>query len=515
MGVRLLLVVLLVLLPGCRSTPTRPSIDLKTEERSAAFFPFFNLPWFQYRRDFGKVNAWEHVGASSAAPAMAKSFAALHQAGVKGVVWFLLADGGAAPNFDSEGRILGLDPLFLADLKAALAIAEENQISVVWVLMDHLWMKPAELSGATQLFGHSRLIEDASQQQLFLDKVLEPILVVASNSRSTAGWIVMNEPEIALNEGWVNEQQLFPFLNAVASRIRQNRATAAISIGHADIESLIDFTNNYPEAPISFLSFHHYRNYMPPAVARIRRTIGDSRKPIYVGEFNWNELSLPHMELDLQSIIAGSYQLGYAGIWPWSLNPKEGTAPASINVKEYAALVRESEKFPEVPNLSEKAAEGALTQVDAWRLELELHRSQIAENTQKLIETKRLLAQIEPELAKRSVELEKAQSANQQLVAALTESRSKIAWMRWLPWASQDLALEQANEKQLQARMDVSKNGVTWMDEANANFKKSDAELKAQQNWKKLYEMRIRGNQFQLAAKQRHRKLTRQLYNLP
>ena len=95
--------------------------------------------------------------------AMTKVFRELKHAGVQGVVWFLLADGGAAPSFNSSGEIVSLDATFVADFKAGLAIAEENEMSVVWVLLDHLWLKLAETSGSAQLFGHARLMDDPLQ----------------------------------------------------------------------------------------------------------------------------------------------------------------------------------------------------------------------------------------------------------------------------------------------------------------------------------------------------------------
>ncbi len=36
------------------------------------------------------------------------------------------------------------------------------------MLLDHLWLKPAETSGSVQLFGHARLMDDPLQQTVFL-----------------------------------------------------------------------------------------------------------------------------------------------------------------------------------------------------------------------------------------------------------------------------------------------------------------------------------------------------------
>ncbi len=114
---------------SCRSSRPTPLIDLKNER---GFVPIANLAWFEYRRDFGAVPTWEHLGASQSKTAMTKVFRELKQAGVQGVVRFLLADGGAAPSFNSSGEIIGLNATFVADFKDGLAIAQENEMSVVW-----------------------------------------------------------------------------------------------------------------------------------------------------------------------------------------------------------------------------------------------------------------------------------------------------------------------------------------------------------------------------------------------
>ena len=110
----------------------------------------------------------------------------------------------------------------------------------------------------------------------------------------------------------------------------------------------------------------------------------------------------------------------------------------------------------------------------------------------------------------RTAELEKAREAHDRLVHSLKESRAKIASLRWLPWADKDLAVEQANEKQLMDRMNVQQ----WLQQAQETFQKAQAQVLEQRNWSSQYEMRIRGNQYQLKAKQRHIPITRKLYDL-
>ncbi len=475
---------------------------MKSEQR---FAPIFNLAWFEYRRDFGTVRTWEHLGVSQSQTAMSKNFNELRKAGVKGVVWFLLADGGAAPSFNSAGDIIGLDATFLADFKAGLAIAEANEMSVVWVLMDHLWLKPAEMSGSAQLFGHAHLLNNPMQQTVFLEKVLDPIVAIGSQSRSTAGWIVMNEPEVALGEGWTTEQKLYPFLSKVAGRVVEKHPGAAVSIGHVDVESLVDFQTDYPQAAVNFLNFHHYRNYMPPPAERVRQSIGGRRMPLYVGEFSWSDKTLQRPKGDLKSLVWGTFQLGYSGIWPWAIDPKHNPAK---DVDKYVETVLQA---PKMQPLAVDSAGGAARQIEAWKAEITDHDLQIALNQRKLSETGALLITLEADLVKQKAELEKARIAHDRLVHSLEESRAKIAKLRWLPWAGKDLAVEQANEKQLMDRMNVKQ----WLQQAEETFQKARAQVLEQRNWSSQYEMRIRGNQYQLKSKQRHIPITRRLYDLP
>ena len=487
---------------SCRSSHPIPLLDLKSNQ---GFAPIANLAWFEYRRDFGTVPTWEHLGASQSKTAMTKAFRKLKQAGVQGVVWFLLADGGAAPGFDSAGEIVGLDSTFIADFKAGIAIAEENEMSVVWVLLDHLWLKPAETSGAAQLFGHARLMDDPRQQTVFLEKVLDPIISIGSRSRSTAGWIVMNEPEVALGEGWTTEQKLFPFLSKVVARVIEKHSDASVSISHADVESLVNFQTEYPQTAINFLNFHHYRNYMPPSAERVLQSIAGRRLPLYIGEFSWNDKTLQRPFGDLRSIVGGSLQLGYSGIWPWAIDPKHNPAK---QVDQYVDAVLHASKMQPV---SMDSPAGATRQIETWKAEMKDHDLQIALNSKKLSETRNLLNKLEADLQMQTAELEKAREAHGRLVHSLDASRAKIAKLRWLPWAGKDLALEQANEKQLMERM----NGKQWLQQAQETFQKAQAQVLEQRNWSSQYEMRVRGNQFQLKAKQHHIPIARRLYDLP
>src|SRR3972149_6831409 len=86
--------------------------------------PYFwvgvNYPWKSYQ-DFG-TGAWGHSGVSSPGsyPEVDADFAAMSDAGVRIVKWRLFSDGRYRPGFDEDGRAIGFDTQFFADLDAAL-----------------------------------------------------------------------------------------------------------------------------------------------------------------------------------------------------------------------------------------------------------------------------------------------------------------------------------------------------------------------------------------------------------
>ncbi len=466
-----------MLLAGCGVRSVTPLVDLKSGNPSA----ILNLAWLDYRRDFGGPAAWEDKGVSSRREEVGRRFAELHDAGVKGVVWFLLADGGGAIRFDTDGRIIGLAASFLADFKAGLAIAEQNQMAVVWVLLDHLWMKPAEFSDGAKLFGHARLIEDVIEQKIFFERVLDPIIAAGSASAATVGWIVMNEPEVALGEGWVTEEQLFPFLVAASRRIKTKYPTSLVSIGHADYEAMIYFQREHSGA-VDFLTFHHYRDYLPP-------TKPEGELPVYVGEFNVTDSALGRISADMKTAVTSTRALGYAGAWPWGLKD-------IAQIREFVAA--QSVSVTKVIGQGPPAR-----QIELWGSEIKTHLSHIELNGQKLRDTQQLLATLEPELAKQEAETQRAQAAFDQLQKSLAESRIKIIRMKRAPWANQSLRLEEENEKQLTEPMETPKGPRQWLKEASAVQKKTQLEIVTQRAWIAKYEMHIRGNRYQIKAKQR------------
>ena len=480
---RFVTLLLVLLLSACSQNST-PRIDLG--HPGVRPEPVINLAWWHYRQDFGDVKGWQSRGVSRNRQQVSDGLRELKQAGASTVVWFLLADGGASPDFDALGNITTLDPSFFADYREAIKLAEQHGLSIVWVLMDHLWAKPLSMENGAPIFGHSQIIENPTNHAQFLEHVLDPILKI--DSPNIAAWIVINEPEVMLQEGWVSEDHLITFLEATAKRIKLRQPHKPVSIGHVDLEAMIAFQDKHSDIPQDFLNFHHYKSYLPPPIAQLRKRLNNTEKPIYLGEFNLNEDALQRPTNDLAVLSGWVRQLGYAGLWPWA-----ATQEGELRLKDIAAFTAALASPASTPLPDDRAA--LQLQMAQWRAGVERNRSEIAINTRKLRDTEALLQMEQAELAKELRELENAKAAHRLLVADSSASINKIRWMRWVPFGVESLNLELRNQLQLLDRLPAASQ---WVGRAQANVDRRSRQVDEQQRWKRTFESRVRGNQYQL-----------------
>ena len=313
-----------------------PQINLAAAETGETFQPAVNLPWFNYGQDFGQVPGWDWKGVSKNRSAAEACFSKLCQSGVKCVLWFLLCDGRGSLKFDSEGSVTGIDPTFWEDYDAVIKIAREYRVAILWVLVDWKWMQPAQQKDGASLFGHADIITDSQKRESFFKNALIPILRRYPYESQIAGWIIINEPENALKEGYVSSEAMQEFTRKTASLVKQFTSRQPVSIGSADLESLMEHWEK-DDNELDFLVFHHYGQSLPPPVPYIQSLAGKAgNKPIYIGEYDIKKPPVPIKEL-----VTWSVRLGYAGIWPWSLNaPKDGSeAPAYDEAQEMSEAI--------------------------------------------------------------------------------------------------------------------------------------------------------------------------------
>ena len=291
-----------------------PLIDLTSRMPEQSFQPIVSLPWLNYGQDFGQVSPWSWNGVSKNRSALETTFSRLRKQGVRCVVWFLFCDGRSL-EFDANRRVSGISSKFIEDYDTALEIAREYGVGILWVVIDYQLMFPGKSVNGASIFGNADIIEQSDKRQSFLDNALKPILKRYPYESRIAGWILINEPEHAIKEGYVSSGAIRGFTHEAAMLIRQNTDRQPVSVANADLESLIEYSGANA-GDVDFFIFHHYEHFLPPPVSNVRDLMAEGNdKPIYWGEFDIQNppVSIPHL-------ITWTQALGYAGIWPWSAN---------------------------------------------------------------------------------------------------------------------------------------------------------------------------------------------------
>ena len=294
-----------------------PKLDLDSTILEDTWRPIISIPWVTYGGDFGGVAGWHTSGISSDSR-IDPLFDRLEQNGVAAVVWFLFGDGRGALTFDPSGYVTGVVPSFWADYHAVQAAAERHHLRVVWVLTDFEIGMPVQVERGVQKRGRADLLEDPAKRHSLIKEALEPILKDKTASSQVAGWIVINEPEHLLRSGYVTDSAVRAFVTETAAEIKHYHPEQPVGLANTDLTSMIQFSGL---ESLDFLVFHHYGANLPPPAAFVRdylrsRFNGIARsKPIFIGEFNWN--FPPGMDLD--RFVLTCRELGYSGVWPWSL----------------------------------------------------------------------------------------------------------------------------------------------------------------------------------------------------
>lgn len=496
-----------------------PGFNLASLEASETYQPIPNIAFFKYRHDFGEVDVedgggnrrviWTGEGVARKRAAVDKIFRELSKSGVAAVVWFLFADGAAAPDFDRSGNITGLGQSFEDDYRAAVELAKNHGLSIIWVLIDNQWLKPKEVQddGAV-LYGHADVIEDANKRKDFFEKALKPMLRLYPTQSPIAGWIIVNEPEVALEQGYVAEKEMGEFISKAVDVIKANTDHQAVSVGHLDLESLIRFRENHPKIDIDFYNFHHYKSYLPPSVDHLGGWLGGAaRKPIYIGEFSLNEPAKPRpvldarRDVDLRRLVGWSRLLGYAGLWPWALKPVQDgpeqygdVAAVSTLVQEYRQSSGEIDRAAWLQH-AQRGIQIVTREIADWQNGLSGHGSEIAKNQSKLAEANRLLAEAQERFLSETATLSTAKGKHQQVSHDLAECQGRIARMQVTPnYDPAALAAERVNEKGLQTKLaDTQK----WIESATFNLANTMKEIAKQKYWQGEYSRIVRLNEYQ------------------
>ena len=344
-----------------------------------------NYPWSTdgttvfYGLDFG-ANIWgSHLGVSTRRDAVRADFAEMAALGFTAARWFLFCDGRAGIVYDDRGLPNGADPHLFADLDAALEIARDYGIGIVFVLFDHRWMftgvreTVADPVTGTVLAarlpeGRARVLLSQSGRDHLFDRIVEPLVRRYGNAgergdlvASILGFELMNEPDFVIEE-WerdlsrhVPRPLRFEVVAELVSRLSDSvheHSAAFSTLGCARLHNLWAWDDE--SLGLDVLQVHSYPDLRHPERETDLFGIPASelgvRRRVILGEFPGNGPAQhpdgasppPHTLGDyLEFAVRG----GYLGAWPWSFSGTDAYGKLPVE-----ALRRFAQRHPELVN---------------------------------------------------------------------------------------------------------------------------------------------------------------------
>ena len=273
-----------------------------------------NLPWLVYGCDFGR-NRWfpeGGVGRPDAQARLRPLFGRLAGAHLCPVRWFLFCDGRAGLVVDGDERPTGLDPCCFRDVDAALALADEHGLRLLFVLFDFPWFRPRRWVNGVGLFGRRRMVARGDQRAALLDRVVVPLLARYGREPLIRAWDIVNEPEWATwgygaFAPWrgVGPATMRAWMRELAAAVH-SETVQPVTVGLASARGLPLVGG----CGLDFFQVHWYdrRERRSPLA---RAPILD--RPVLLGEFPTSSFRRSPAE-----VLAAARAAGYSGALAWS-----------------------------------------------------------------------------------------------------------------------------------------------------------------------------------------------------
>jgi hypothetical protein len=282
------------------------------------FITGVNLPWIRYGGDFGG-NAWRPEGGlSSSTEDRTRAERALKDIAAAGgtvVRWFLLCDGRAGLKTDQHGEPAGLDERVLPDIDAALALASDAGVRIMFVLFDFNWCHRRRRVNGVDLGGRRRAIADVDVRRRLLDHVISPILMRFGTHDSIWAWDIINEPEwVTRGIGTFNPFRRVPahamrmFLGDTLELMR-TVTRQPLTVGLASSRGL----ELVRDLPLDFYQVHWYDALDRRAPLDCPVSAFELNAPVLLGEFpTRGSRRAP------RDIVMLARRHGYSGAFAWS-----------------------------------------------------------------------------------------------------------------------------------------------------------------------------------------------------
>ena len=286
-----------------------------------------NLPWRRWACDFGGSSeaspgcaASDGVQSAESQQAIGGRLAQLSTRGIPVVRWWIFPGDPWQIAQDDSGQPTAVREEIFADIDAALALAEQYDVSYVFVLFS----APSALPEAWMESDESRQALAASLAPLFARYAGHPRLLA---------WEVFNEPEWDAWAGRVNADAMVDTAARIVRAIHEN-GTALATIGSAHVGGLPFWTG----VGLDFYQAHWYDPMMTARncarctdYAALREQYGLDR-PLVIGEFYAGP------DVDALQRLEDFRDKGYAGAWAWSLFPESTNDQLTVDLDAFATF---------------------------------------------------------------------------------------------------------------------------------------------------------------------------------
>jgi hypothetical protein len=231
----------------------------------------------------------------------ADGFARLQDAGVHTVRWWLFPGDPWEINHDAAGAPVSLNPAVFTDVDAALALADQFDLTYDFVLFSSPTAAP------------SSWLTDASQRQRLAD-ALAPMFQRYGNNPRIVAWEMFNEPEWDIWNSKIAAEPVQATVKLLADTVH-SRGGTRVTVGAASIDGLPLWVGQH----LDFYSPHWYDPMTSSNCARctdatsVRSKYGLDGLPIVIGEFYAGP------DTDALRRFEDFRAKGYAGAWAWSL----------------------------------------------------------------------------------------------------------------------------------------------------------------------------------------------------
>ncbi len=306
-----------------------------------------NYAWRNFGGDFGGIAAWSQKGVAASLAAYDADLADMRAHGVSVVRWWMFPEfRGEGVTVDSSGTATGLGATTLADLSAAIDLAEKHDLYLMLTPFSFDGFRPARTTAGLFVPSLQPMVVDAARRTALLEKVIRPIAkaIAAHKHRDRVmSWDIINEPEWAIKgtDAYgdpafepnaeltaVTHPQMQTFIADVVAVLRAE-STAKISVGAAAFK----WAKAWSKIDQDFYQFHMYGwidTYWPYSKKPADFGLGD--KPLVMGEFPLGPLNATPFAKVLESWYAN----GYAGAMAWQYGEAKPTELA--DVKAFADL---------------------------------------------------------------------------------------------------------------------------------------------------------------------------------